>query len=469
MAFSVADGGGVYFGTPGTSDQINVDHAQVRANDDASKPAGLAFIELRNNNGVLVNEVGVPATALVASGRFYGEMGSNVDTGVAVANPDMAQSATITFKFTDSEGNDFGEGLLRLQPGGQLTAFLDQAPFFGPASFKGSVSFDSSIPVSVIALRGLTNERSEFLTTTLPVLSLGSSSAAPVVVPQTAVGGGWSTAIILLNPTDDSISGTVRFLSPEGTDQSLSVEGINASSVVYSIPPRTSRELQATGGDSTLVGSFVVQPDQNQVTPSVSTVYAYVADGVTVSTAGSPAIPTSTEFDVYTHVEGQLGTIGSVQTGIAIANPGDDTSEVEYELVRFDGSPAGISGKMTIAPHGQRVSFIREFPGASDLPLPFKGVLRLTSMKPIAALAIRGRYNEHGEFLLSTTPPADPAQNLGDETFIPQIVDGAGYSTDIVIYDLLGGSPLSGNIYFFDQNGQPIDPGLRQAAVLPSP
>jgi hypothetical protein len=115
------------------------------------------------------------------------------------------------------------------------------------------------------------------------------------------------------------------------------------------------------------------------------------------------------------------------------------------------------------------VSFIRELPGASALQLPFKGVLRLTSVTPIAALAIRGRYNERGDFLVSTTPPADPALNLGDETFIPQIVDGAGYSTDIVIYDLLGGSPLSGNIYFFDQSGQPIDPGLHQATVLPSP
>src|SRR5262249_18167267 len=161
----------------------------------------------------------------------------------------------------------------------------------------GSVSFDSSIPVSVIALRGFINERSEFLTTTLPVISLGSDSATPVVVPQTAAGGGWSTAIILLNPTDNPITGTVRFLSPDGTDQSTSVDGINASTIVYSIPPRTSRQLQTTGGESTIVGSFVVQPDQGQVAPAVSTVYAYVAAGVTVSTTGSPAIPTATEFD----------------------------------------------------------------------------------------------------------------------------------------------------------------------------
>jgi hypothetical protein len=52
--------------------------------------------------------------------------------------------------------------------------------------------------------------------------------------------------------------------------------------------------------------------------------------------------------------------------------------------------------------------------------------------------------------------------------FIPQVVDGGGYSTEIVIYDVVG-SPLSGNIYFFDQNGQPIDADLVQATDVSLP
>jgi hypothetical protein len=76
-------------------------------------------------------------------------------------------------------------------------------------------------------------------------------------------------------------------------------------------------------------------------------------------------------------------------------------------------------------------------------------------------LAIRGRYNERGEFLLSTTPPADPDQNTGQEVFIPHVVDGDGNTTQIVIYDLERNGPLSGSIYFFDQAGQPISSGLR--------
>jgi hypothetical protein len=95
------------------------------------------------------------------------------------------------------------------------------------------------------------------------------------------------------------------------------------------------------------------------------------------------------------------------------------------------------------------------------LAIPFQGILRLSAATPIAALAIRGRYNERGEFLLSTTPPSDPSLNTGGEVFIPQVVDGAGYTTQIVVYDLDKDGATSGNIYFFDQSGQPITPALR--------
>jgi glucose/arabinose dehydrogenase len=459
-SFTIAGGGGVSFDTAGTNDQVTVGHAQIHPNDESTKPAGLAFIALRSN-GILVNEAAVPATSLIANGRFYAEVNSTINTGVAIANPNMAQPAAISFQFTDSVGNNAGEGLVRIPPGGQLAAFLDQDPFYGPSIFNGSVSFNSTIPVSVVALRGIVNERSDFLTTTLPVLDLESIATAPVVVPHLAIGGGWTTEILLLNPTDDIIRGTVLFLSPEGRDQTVPVDGIMASSVAYVIPAGSSLKMRTGEAASALTGSYVVTPDREQAAPSVATVYLYAPDGLTVSAAGSATIPTVEEFEIYAQVEGPLGAIGSIQTGVAIANPGNEPASVNYELVRLDGTSAGMTGKLTIGPKGQTVSFIRELPGASDLLLPFQGLLRLSSSTPIAALAIRARYNERGEFLLSATPPAVLALSTGTETFIPQIVDGAGYSTEIVIYDLLKHSPLSGNLYFFDQGGQPINPDWR--------
>ena len=79
--------------------------------------------------------------------------------------------------------------------------------------------------------------------------------------------------------------------------------------------------------------------------------------------------------------------------GVALANGGNEPAEVSYELVRLDGVSSGVSGKLIIPANGQKVSFVRELAGAEELAVPFKGVLRLSSSTPIAALAIRGRYN----------------------------------------------------------------------------
>jgi len=205
-----------------------------------------------------------------------------------------------------------------------------------------------------------------------------------------------------------------------------------------------------------------------QAAPSVATIYVYEAGGTTISTTGSIAHKAAPDLDVYAQLEGEPGTIGSVQTGIAVVNPTGETLDVQYELVRLDGTSSGVSGKFAISPKGQKLTFVNELPGASNLPLSFRGVLRLTSARPISALGIHGRYNERGEFLMSTTPPMDSTAITQSSAFIPQVVDGGGYSTEIVIYDVVG-SPLSGNIYFFDQNGQPIDADLVQATDLSLP
>src|SRR5437773_9923983 len=48
-----------------------------------------------------------------------------------------------------------------------------KAPFNGHSSLSGTLTFNSSVPISVIALRGFTNDWQEFLITTLPVVDLG--------------------------------------------------------------------------------------------------------------------------------------------------------------------------------------------------------------------------------------------------------------------------------------------------------
>src|SRR5438552_8386909 len=68
----------------------------------------------------------------------------------------------------------------------------------------------------VVALRGYVNERSEFLTTTLPIALIGSPGNQPITLPHFAIGGGWTTQILLLNPSNSTMTGVVQLLNPRG-------------------------------------------------------------------------------------------------------------------------------------------------------------------------------------------------------------------------------------------------------------
>ena len=48
--------------------------------------------------------------------------------------------------------------------------------------------------------------------TTLPVASLASTTSDTVYFPHFADGNGWVTQVVLVNPTDRTITGTVGFL-----------------------------------------------------------------------------------------------------------------------------------------------------------------------------------------------------------------------------------------------------------------
>src|SRR5215510_1998477 len=178
----------------------------------AAAQAGPGF----RQNDILTSEAGVAASSLIQSGRVYAEISGPVNTGLAIANPN-SQPATVSFYFVFSGDADiFDRGSTTITPNGQVAKFLNESPFNGPSGplvdFHGTFTFSSSVPIAVIALRGFTNERGEFLITTLPVVDLSAPSpAGTIAIPHYADGGGWKTQIVLVNPGDRALAGTVQF------------------------------------------------------------------------------------------------------------------------------------------------------------------------------------------------------------------------------------------------------------------
>jgi len=409
-------------------------------------PSGLAIFGYRQN-GILISEAGVPASRPMTQGRFYAETSGIVRSGLAIANPN-SDPAVVSFRFTGEDGDDVSSGSTITPANGQIAAFLNEAPFNGAASFSGSFTFNSSKPVAVIALRALVNERSELLLTTLPVAELGSTpvSTAAAVFPHFANGGGWTTQILLVNPAETAISGTLRFADPSGQP---------TSTLSYSIPARSARRF-ATGGTSATAqaGTVSIVPSANNVTPAGSLVFSYTRSNVRVTEAGVPLARADTAFRAYVEAS------DAIQSGIAIANTTANPASVRLELMDLSG--ASISGTtVTLAGNAQLAAFLTQIRGFESLSLPVQGLLRITSASPIAVTGLRSRTNERGDFLITTTPPVAESAPAASELFFPHFADGGGYITQFILFGGGSGRTFSGTIRFLSQSGEALRLKLR--------
>ena len=99
--------------------------------------------------------VGVPPSLLVTKSKIFAfVIGSETNTGVAVANPNEGKEIVITARRIGADGTLLETVQVSLPALTQLPAFLDQAPFFpGLADFEGLGEFESDDSFILVTLR----------------------------------------------------------------------------------------------------------------------------------------------------------------------------------------------------------------------------------------------------------------------------------------------------------------------------
>ena len=468
--YAVASRGGLSLLSLGSSAAIGSGYARILPGAGSSAPSGLAIFSLRQNN-VLVSEAAVPASTLITSGRIYAEVGGGADTGLAIANPNN-QTATITFYFTDEAGVSTAVSSTPIAANSQIAKFLSGAPFNGGSAVQGSFTFTSSVPVTVVALRGFTNERSEFLMTTLPVTDLlAGPSTDSILFPHFADGDGFTTQFVLVNPGDTILTGSIQFYD-KGTDTApgqvltRTVDGVSGTSFNYSIAPRSAKRLRTSGAGTLQSGSVRLVPTASQRRPDGVIIFTYKRNGITVSEAGVPSLPSGTAFRLYAEATPGFpaGQVGSSQTGIAIANASATASSVNFELHALTGTSTGLTGTKTVPGNGQFSLFLTDIPGFATLATPFQGVLRIStaSSAGIAVVGLRGRWNERNDFLMTTTQPISESQVPGSsEQFFPHFADGGGFTTQFILFNGSTDQAYSGSLRFLSDAGRAVSLGVR--------
>jgi hypothetical protein len=469
LTYDFPDPGGVSFATTGAPAATTIGYASVQNNSQGNSPPGISIFSVRRRN-VLVTEAAVPTSPLISGGRIYAEVNGPVNTGVAIVNPG-SQPAQVTFFFTDAGGRNFGNNTVSIPARGQLGRFVNEAPFNSGSIARGTFTFTSSVPVSVVALRGFTNERSDFLITTLPVTPLSNPLEQTTVFPQLADGGGWSTQIVLVNPTDDTMTGTISFFgqgdtTTSGEPMELTVDGQTGSTFTYAIAARSSWVGRTAGVSSIIrVGSAHVTTSGSGGVPSGVAIFSFKRAAVVVTESGVPAISPGSTFRLFAESSGNFDgqETGSLETGLAIANLSDNPTTVSIGLTTLSGSPLAGPTSVMVPGNGQVAMFLNQVPGFSVVPPTFQGVVRIstTSANSISVVGLRGRYNERRDFLLATTPAINENVINREQTLFPYIAEGGGYTTQFILMSPSGGSSSSGWLRFYSQTGVPLNLSLR--------
>jgi hypothetical protein len=461
LPFSISNFAGISTSTDG-SGGLSTGHARIETTSGTT-PSGVAIFGYRPA-GILVTEAGVPDSPLITSGRIYGEVSATatVNTGLAIANPNN-QTATVSFTLTDSAGATVKTGSTTIVPNGQIAGFLNQAPYSSGNGFRGTLSFTSNVAVGVVALRSLFNERSDFLITTLPVIDLSrGASSGTQVIPHFAVGDGWETQIILVNPTDTAQTGTVQFFGPgsgstPGSAVTVNIDGTAASSAPYTVAARSSLKLVARAATSGLsYGSVRVVPASAGAAPTPLVIFGYKPGPFTLSEAGVP-VTTGTAFRMYV----EASAAPAILSGIAIANTTNVAGTVTLEALNMGGVSVATSSPRTLPASGQLVGFLNEF--FPNIAQPFQGILRIsTSGTAVSVVALRQRNNERGDYLITTTPPTlETGTASAAARSFPHFVNGDGYTTQFVLFSGTAGQTATGTMRFYTQGGASLPVKLR--------
>jgi hypothetical protein len=437
-----ANGGASRKTVSALSSPLKIGQVQVSPVQGTVAPAGLAILKASSANGV-VSTTAMPLSGGIRSGTLYANLTDATDvsdglkTGISLANP-SATDVQVSFVFADANGIEIKSGVYTLLANRQMSAFLDESPFNGPSSFKGTFTFSSSAPISASGTRTITHTSGEFELQSLPVALGGATNNQ--LLPLFVDGQGWSTEVVLMNKSTSTQSGTVQFWGQKTAEASASVlemtiNGATATTFNYSIPPNAIARLVTSGTEtSSRLGSIRISSNASSASggPEALAIVSSKNGGTVLSEASFLALPTGTSFRSFV----ESSTSPWVSSSVSIANPTYVPNTVFLELSGLDGTQVGWTS-VTVPPNGVIAQYLTDlFPGLRD---GFQGLLRVTSSDPLGLVTLRCMYNAAGRFMMTSTPAlnesvAAPTTALS----FPMVASGAGYDTQFVLFGRSG-------------------------------
>ncbi|MFQ5738907.1 MAG: hypothetical protein ACE5JX_07815 [Acidobacteriota bacterium] len=282
----------------------------------------------------------------------------------------------------------------------------------------------------------------------LPLFFLGCSllhnvlgaATKTLVFPQLADGGGIRSEIILTNASGHRATGTLFLKQSDGNTLAISLDGQLESIIPYAIPAGGELRMVSDAIGEAKAGYATVVPDEGS--PAVSGSIVYNLNGFEVSV---PSSPLASQFHLFVERTSLLNS------GIAIANPGDKAIIVTLELLDERGQPLANTS-VDLQSGEQLPRFITdEEIFNDDVPLNFIGSIRATSADSFSMVGLRQKVS--GSLaILSGTSSSEGTSGL----VFSQLADGGGIRFEILL--LNSGQQLdAGTLFFRRPDGQPLE------------
>jgi spore coat protein CotH len=243
------------------------------------------------------------------------------------------------------------------------------------------------------------------------------------------------------------------------------------SAKTLSIQTGGSGTASTTGSGGSIKTGFATVTSDSGTVPYGTAVYSLTQNNTVVSEAGVPASSPTTAARLFIDyrsdvpaIAGQpeAGTI-NLSTGIALTNTGSVSASITYSLRDVDGEPLA-SGSGSLNAGAQAVKYIHElYQIASGFELPANfasdigfGTLEIASDQPLAIMAVRLTNNQRNDTLLTNTSVSDlNKQASTTPVYFPQIADGGGYVTTIVLLNT-SDTTETGLLKIYDNAGLPL-------------
>jgi hypothetical protein len=221
--YNIQPGGFYIFQTDGSPQNVNAGSVRLIPDPSTSTPVGAGIFSF-TQNGTLVTESGIPSATPTSHARIYVDESGGHDTGLAVSAPGSgAITATVTaYQMDGITQVGTSNGPINLNGNGHMARFVGELVTGLPSGFTGvldiasNIPFGGSTPFAALTLRSLNNSRGDFLLTTFPIADATQTAPNPLVFPQIADGGGYTTQFILIG-VNGSSSVTLRFYGDDGT------------------------------------------------------------------------------------------------------------------------------------------------------------------------------------------------------------------------------------------------------------